>query len=136
MGAKNRQAWWNYIKQVIREYPALCKEADAPLEQRLTAVYGGIGGSAGAVSRPVENCVIHDLSKKKQRKLDAIETAIRKTQINYSDADLRLTVINLVYWKKTHTIAGAALKIPCHVTTAGRWQADFIWAVAEELELP
>ena len=86
--------------------------------------------------RQTQACVIHDLPPREQRKLEAIEGAIQKTKKQHpEDAELRLKVISLVYWKKSHTIEGAAMKVPCHRNVAGNWQGEFIRLVADELDL-
>lgn len=95
------------------------------------------GRPSGLPSSPVEQCVIHDLPPQKQRRLDAVDNAIRRTkEMHPSDYKPRLAIIDLVYFKGTNTIAGAALKVGCHPNTAGAWQSEFIRIVADELELP
>ena len=37
---REKPAWWNYVKKVIREYPELRRRMETPLEPRVT-------GSAG-----------------------------------------------------------------------------------------
>lgn len=134
MGA-SREPYWSYVKAIIKEYPDLKAEAERPLAQRVTSFFRN-GGGSGRTANPTQDCVIHDLPPKQQRKYDAICTAIQKTKILYPDnAEQRLRIIDLVYWKKSHTIEGAAMKIPCHRNAAGRWQADFIRMVADELDL-
>lgn len=151
---KNKEAWWNYVKNVIREYPALKQKLETPLEPRWGSSPGtpysiigpdgkiekGLsfeGRSSGPPSSPVERCVIHDLPPKEQRRFDAVDNAIRRTkEMHPSDYKPRLAIIDLVYFKGTHTIAGAALKVGCHPNTAGAWQAEFIRMVADELDLP
>lgn len=59
----------------------------------------------------------------------AVEKAIENTKKLVDGTD-RLTVIELTYFKKTHTLEGAALKVPCSYDTAKKWHADFIWEVA------
>jgi RinA family phage transcriptional activator len=134
--AKTKPAWWNYVKKIIREYPKLQKEIMRPLEPKITSTIG-TGGHGSGVNSPTEGCVIHNLPKQKQKKYDAIENAIEKTKQRYNiTAADRLKVIDLVYWKETYTLAGAALQIHVHENTAGTYSADFIRLVAEELELP
>lgn len=95
------------------------------------------GRPSGLPSSPVEQCVIHDLPPQKQRRFDAVGNAIRRTkEMHPSDYKPRLAIIDLVYFKGTNTIAGAALKVGCHPNTAGAWQSEFIRIVADELELP
>ena len=133
---KAKEPYWAYVKAIIKEYPELKKELATPLEQRVTSVIGQGGGRSGRIADPTQACVIHDLPPKEQRKFDAIEGAIQKTKLYHpEDAEDRLKVINLVYWKKSHTIEGAAMKIPCHRNVAGNWQGEFIKLVADELDL-
>ena len=136
--SNDKPAWWSYVKNIVRQYPELRKELNETLDPQITSklsITGGFG--SGETSSPVEQCVIHGLPPKKQIKYDAVENAIYKT-MGYHPRDYtqRLKIIDLVYWKKTHTIAGASLKIPCHTNTGGLWQAEFIRLVADELDLP
>lgn len=151
---REKPAWWNYVKKVIREYPDLKKRLETPLEPRMGGNPGtryvtigpdgkreeGVsfaGRPSGGVSSPVERCVIHDLPPKQQRRFDAVDNAIRRTQtLHPDDYKPRLSIIELVYFRGTHTIAGAAMKVGCHNNTAGKWQAEFIRLVADELDLP
>ena len=133
---KPKEPYWSYVKAIIKEYPDLRKKSEKPLEQRVTSVMSMDGIRSGRISNPTQDCVIHDLPPKEQRKLDAIEGAIERTRrIHPEDAELRLKVVSLVYWKKSHTIEGAAMKIPCHRNVAGNWQGEFIKMVADELSL-
>ena len=51
------------------------------------------------------------------------------------DGPLRMELIERVYWKKTHSLQGAALA--CHVSysTAKRWHRQFVTAVGRRLRL-
>ena len=103
--SKPRYDWWSYVKGMIRRYPELRRRYGALREGRLTADYSGMprGGGDG---RAVE------------------------TTEHYRNGQERLKVIELVLWKKTHNLQGAALQIPCHVDTAKVWHGDFIRLVA------
>ena len=130
---REKPAWWNYVKKVIREYPELRRRMETPLEPRVT----GSGYGSGGASSPVERCVIHDLPPKEQRRFEAVDTAIQETKaLHPDDWEPRMGIIDLVYFRGTHTIAGAAMQVGCHENTAGKWQAEFIRLVAEELDLP
>ena len=133
--AATKEPYWSYVKAIIKEYPELKREAEKPREQRVTSFFRN-GGRSGRIANPTEECVIHDLPPKKQRKYDAVSAAIEKTRLLHPDsAGQRLLIIDLVYWKQSHTIEGAAMKVPCHRNAAGRWQAEFIRLVADELDL-
>lgn len=134
---KRKAPWWGYVKNILKQYPMLCRKHDAALEPRLSPVIGVIGHGSTDDLSPVERCVIHDLPERDQVKYDAIQAAIKETKVRHpEDCQSRLKVIELVYWKRTHTIEGAASEIPVHRNTAGEWQAEFIRLVAEELDLP
>ena len=60
----------------------------------------------------------------------AIETALSETK-KMIDGAHRVKVIELVFFKDTHTLQGAALNIPCDYETAKRWQQQFIRLVAK-----
>lgn len=61
---------------------------------------------------------------------NAVEAAITETMRLRNGAD-RLKVIDLVFWKGTHKIPGAALMVPCSERTAAQWHGDFVKAVAK-----
>lgn len=135
MPKQTRPEWWNYCKYIIRQYPRLKKEMETPLETAVTPNYGGSGGCGGGISRPVERAVIHDLSPKDQKRFDAVDQAIIKTLEKPSGKDI-MRVIDMVYFQKTHTIAGAAMEIPISENQAGRWNGEFIRLVADLLDMP
>ena len=60
---------------------------------------------------------------------DAVEAAVLATE-RMIEGKGRLKVISLVFFQKTHKLAGAALQVPCGYETAKRWQAAFIREVA------
>lgn len=104
--------WWLYAKNIVRDYPNLLRERrEAPA-----------GGATGG------------LPPKRQKRLEAIEYAIgRARQLEQGEA--RLQVVRMVYWDKSHTIAGAAMRVPCGEATARRWQAQFLRDIGDYLDL-
>lgn len=64
---------------------------------------------------------------------EAVDAAIYTTERMTSGQDC-LKIISLVFFKKTHKLAGAALQVPCGYETAKRWQAAFIREVARNLK--
>ena len=63
----------------------------------------------------------------------AVETAVADT-IRLLDGEDRMKVIRMVFLKKTHTLQGAALNVPCSYETAKRWTQQFIRLVAKSFE--
>lgn len=58
----------------------------------------------------------------------AVRLALEETERMNNGAD-RLKIARLVLLEGSHTLAGAALQIPCSERTAQRYHADFIRAV-------
>ena len=74
-------------------------------------------------------------TNKEQKRLEIVNTALE--QINrMPDADNRRTLVELVYFKKTHTLDGAALQIPISRSTAVRWNARVMNVMNEIMQLP
>lgn len=64
---------------------------------------------------------------------EAVEAAIATTERMQNGMD-RLAVVDMVFWKQTHTLSGAAMMIPCGYETAKRWQQQFIKQVARSFK--
>ena len=64
---------------------------------------------------------------------EAVESAVLATQ-TMDNAQERLKVISLVYFKKTHKLVGAAMQIPCSYQTAKDWQQAFIREMAKRIK--
>lgn len=109
--SKPRYRWWSYARAMVREYPELAKKYNQPV----TASCPGMPST-------------------EQREYEAVRRAIEKTK-QYKNGRDRLSVIGLVLWKKSHTIAGAALTVPCHEDTAKQWHGEFIRLVAKNMGL-
>lgn len=126
--SKPHYKWWGYAKSMIRDYPTLSREYDDLHSQSITQSYSGMprGPSDG---RGLERIAIRELPSTKQREYESVKMAIRDTQTCANGAD-RLRLIDLVYWRQTHTLKGAVKRIPCGVATGKRWNGDFIRLVA------
>lgn len=61
----------------------------------------------------------------------AIEAAIDETR-RLVDGEYRMKVVELVFFKETHTLAGSAVCVPCSIDTAQKYHADFIRLVGEK----
>ena len=122
--SKPRYDWWPYVKGMIRRYPAL-KERYMDLHS--PSVVANLSGmpSGTSVSRPTENVALRELPTTEQREFEAVRKAIETTE-RYANGLDRLRIINLVLWKQTHTIEGAAQQIPCAWRTAAQWHGEFI----------
>lgn len=130
-----REDWWEYTKRIIRSYPALKRKADSVGSTPSTAAYGASGGCGGGMGKPVEKAVIDRLTDKEQRRYDAICAAIEETR-RMKHGRHRLELIDRVYWKRSHTLYGAALCVPVSERTAKTWNAEFVRLVEKYLDLP
>lgn len=131
--SRPRYDWWGYVKGMIRRYPALKTEYADLHSQSVTPNYSGMTGGSEA-GRAVEAVVLRELPTTRQREYEAVRLAVAATERMKSSRD-RLKIIDLVFWKRTHTLEGAALTIPCSYRTAQRYHETFIETVAKEFGL-
>ena len=131
--SKTRYKWWGYIKAVIRAYPSLKKEYEELHEQSITAKMSSVPGGGG-VSRGTEDIAIRELPYTKQREFEAVRRAIEATK-RLEGGDRRVMIIDLVYWKNSHTLAGAAMKAGYSYDRAKQLHRDFIVTVAKHYGL-
>ena len=84
------------------------------------------GGQPG---NPTESSAFKRLPGVRGKEYDAVNDAIQVTIGKWNGIE-RMRLIEIVFWKKTHTLNGAAQV--CHISqrTAWRWHGDFIRAVA------
>ena len=129
-----REDWWEYTKRIIRSYPALCRKAESVGDTPCTPAYGASGGHSGGGS-PVERAVVDRLTDKEQRRYDAVRQAISETEA-MKHGHQRMEMIDRVYWKRSHTLYGAAMCAPVSERTAKRWSAEFVRTVEKYLDLP
>lgn len=66
-----------------------------------------------------------------KKELEAVEAAIEETKQLIDGAE-RLRLIDLVLWKRTHTLQGAALAVYVSERTAQEWHRQFIRLVAQK----
>lgn len=128
--------WRKDTRAVIRRYPELKRRERDLKEMSVTANYGTpaevdkkfvnvlLPGS-GDASRTTEDIALRSLPPDDQRALDAVSAAIQTT-MRYRNGDLRVKIIDLVYWRRSHTLEGAALAVHVSTKTAQAWHSDFI----------
>lgn len=131
--SKPRYRWWGYVRAVIRAYPELSRRLAELRHTPVTARYGPSGGAGGPTS-PVERAAIRGLPHTEQREHDAVEAAIEQTR-TLPDAAARLRLVDLVFWRQSHTLQGAAREVHLGYRAARERQQAFILLVARELGL-
>ena len=65
---------------------------------------------------------------------EAVKQAVEDTK-SLVDGTERLKLIDLVFWKQTHTLAGASCECNVCYDLAVLWHRDFIKAVGKELNI-
>lgn len=131
--SKPRYRWWGYIKSVIRAYPGLKAEYAALHEQSITPSMSGMPGGGGA-SRAVENIAIRELPGTNQREYEAVKRAVETTR-RLPAAKETLAIVDMVFWKNSHTLRGAAYKAGISYGTAKNYHNGFIKTVAKNYGL-
>lgn len=126
--SKPRYKWWSYVKEIIRQYPALQEQYEGLHTVSMVANYSGMPRSGAG--RALEDLAIRELPSTLQREYEAVRRAIETTK-RYKNGEDRLKVIDLVLWKGSRTLAGAAMEVPCSTITAKRWHGEFIHLAAQ-----
>ena len=118
-----RRGWWGYIKWVIRDQPTKRREL---LEMQSAGGFDMDGmPKATEARRTTEDKALRGFVGQKAREFDAVERATETTR-GYNNGPLRLKFVDLVFWRRSHTLEGAAMV--CHISrrTAIRFHGDFI----------
>lgn len=131
--SKPRYPWWSYAKSMAYRYPELCAKQKALHDTTITPAYGGTPGGGGRADKTAD-AALRELPEVNRRELEAVRAALTyiSTQKN---ADERLQVIKLYYWRKTNTLYGAAMKVGFHQQTVKKWNREFIQKIAENFGL-
>lgn len=130
--SKPRDNWRPWVINVLRDYYLFKRIEKEAHSIRVTAQYNkGRGG--GGTSRTTEQAALRSgLTRQQERELNAVEKAIKTTRRG-SDGKIRMKVVELVYFRGTHTIEGAAQTVHVSYTTAWRWTDNFVRLVGKYL---
>lgn len=129
--SKPRYRWWGYVKNVIYAYPYLKSQCEAPVHMPITAQHSLTPPKTGA-ERKIENAVSKRVSSNDYAEYEAVLKTVRET-VRLDTGEARLTIIDLVYWKRSHTLAGAGMQVGYSYRQARRMQGQFIKLVAKNL---
>lgn len=128
--SKPRFRWWGYILAILRAYPELCAKLQQLKDQHITASYEPSGGGKGGIARPTESAALAELRGTEGKEYNAVRQAIEYTSKLRNGAD-RNALIDMVFFKKSHSLEGAALALFISYSTAKSWHKEFILAVAD-----
>ena len=129
-----RYRWWGYVKFVIRAYPDLSRALDDLHRQSITPAYESTPHGT-AVNRTAENIALRTLPAPDMREYEAVRDALEFTSSAYKDGALRVELIRLVFFSKTHTLQGACDKLNVSYGTGKKWHNAFIKTVAKNMNL-
>ena len=85
----------------------------------------GMPHGSGTPTDPVADAALRELPEINRREMEAVRQAIAET-LTLDTGQERIQVIRCVFWDKTHTLEGAALKLHISYVTARRWHGEFI----------
>ena len=120
--------WWGDVKRLIEQYPELKEAMRDQLPAAATAQYGSLTPQGGT-GRALESLAVKRLSRRETAEIEAVEAAIRETA-RKPTGEARLAIIDLVYWRKSHRLYGAALEVGYSEKQVRRYNAEFIRLVA------
>lgn len=123
------KTWQAEARRVIQAYPRLHEELRDLQRMSVTPRLSGMPSGGGEAGRAVEDAALRQLPPEEQKAHDAVEHALRMTEL-FRTASKRRRLVELVYWRRTHTVYGAGVEIGVSEETAKRWNSDFLLCVA------
>jgi len=125
------KTWQDKARRVVRAYPRLHAELQDLQRMSVTPRLSGMPGG-GEAGRATEDAALRQLPPDEQTAHDAVEHALRMLRLHRTAAKRR-RLVELVYWRATHTIYGAGVELGVSEETAQRWNADFLLCVQSYL---
>ena len=127
--------WRVEAKRAIKHYPVLLQKDREIHAGSVTPNYSGMP-SAHSASRTTELIALKQLPPYEQKQLDAVRGALEAIKLQYpATFDIRQGLIEALYWKRTHTIEGAALKLHIAESTARLYDRQFTERVSTLLQI-
>lgn len=108
MSHRQRYAWYGYVKSMLRRYP----EYHARLQEMKTmsSAMAGSGTHSGKISDPTADLALRSLPPTEQREHDAVLKALQTIQ-GWKAGEYQLQILEMVYFKRTHSLTGASMKL-------------------------
>ena len=121
-------SWRGEARKALRDYPRIKKRQSLLTSQQITPVYGGAAVQHSA-SRTTEDVALRStLTEREETIVSAVEFMLQM-QSRYYNADARMRMVELVYFKHTHTIDGAADIVHYSPDALWRWNGEILTAV-------
>lgn len=127
--SKPKYKWWGYVRWMVREYPRYRELLSDIKEVNVSPVLSHEPRRKNIITDPTSRAALLSLPPTAQKEYDAVEKAL-------NDADERvIKMIDLVYWKKTHTVIGAGKTVFLEEAQAKRLHKEFIYSIARNYGL-
>lgn len=127
--SKPRYPWWGYVKNIVRRYPMMRREYDEAMQQKITPAYAEMTRSSDATRTTELSVACAAPSSGSVAELEAVQKAIDSIATT-ENGDEIIKIIDMLFWKQTHTLQGAALNMHLSYNTAKRRYEAFLKSVA------
>lgn len=132
--SKPRYGWWTYVKYMARNYPNLCRELEDKRATSTTANYS-LRPRGNGEARGTEAAAMRQLSPVKMREYEAVRKAVEAAGSIPGNGHLRVKLVEIVYFKRTHTLDGACQSLHISYITGKRYNQDFLCGIAKNFGL-
>lgn len=122
--SKPRYDWWQTVRTFVRVYPGNVKRVRELERMPVTPSYSGLPGG-GQASRSTEQIALRALSSWERTGYEAVYGALLEVLRRENGWTVAL-MLDLVYWRRTDTFAGAALKLNYSERQIRRMNMDFL----------
>lgn len=129
--SKYRHWWRPSVERDVRAYPALKQKKNELQKISITPAYGGQTARGPDVSRTTEAAAMRQLPEREGAVVDAVERAMQEVA-RQKDGKEVLAIVEMVDFKRTHTIEGVAMKLSMDRRTVLRRRNRFLYIVAEK----
>ncbi len=130
--SKYRHWWRPNVERALRVYPYLKAAKQAAQEQSITPSYTGMP-RGGGISRTTENAATRHFSAQEEKILDAVDRAIAEVS-KHRDGQEVLRIVEMVDFKRSHTLEGAAMALFMHRVTASDKRTRFVDLVGKYMD--
>lgn len=127
-----QKSWRHAARQAAYEYPGLRERLRDLQSMSMTPSLSGMP-MGGGEHRSTEDAALRQLPPEDQRRLDAVGQALEISG-HLTSGLARVKMIEMVYFRRSHTLEGAALRIPCDVRTVKTWNNDFLLLIWSKMQ--
>lgn len=124
--------WIDRARDIAKCYRKNCEELKR-IREAETALPSRQGGRNGKISKPVEAAVERRMVMERRRYLEQSIAAVdfaMETVLQKPNGAVTVQLFNMVYWERSHTLCGAAVKLYISERTARNYNKYFLKMVA------